>query len=112
MSRILNNLAGAFVLSLVILIIALLFWYFFKESVMPLRDILFWAGAIPIAIFLLGLGGNISRGGLSYQMGRSVSTQSPNERALQDLGDIEAHVKSGLKWFMAGLLIWLLMYFI
>jgi len=84
-----------------------------KESQTPLQDILFWVGAVPIALFSIGLIGDFSiRGDVSYQLSRSVSNQSSNQRALMDVNDIKLKVKSGLNWIIAGLIILLIGYFI
>ena len=111
--KIFENLIAAFLLSLALLAVALIIWYFMKEPKTPLQDILFWVGAVPIGLFSIGLIGDyFGRGDFSYQASRSVSNQSPNQRALQDVSDIKSKVKSGLNWIIAGLLIWLFSYFL
>ena len=110
--KIFKNVLAAFLLSLALLTVALIIWYFMEESKTPLQDILFWVGAVPIGLFSIGLIGDyFGRGDFSYQLSRSVSNQSPNQRALQDVSAMKSAVKSGLNWIIAGLLIWLFSYF-
>jgi len=110
--KILKNGFAALLSSLALLTVALIIWCFMKESETPLQDIIFWVGAVPVGLFSLGLVGDFfGRGDPSYQLSRSVSNQSSNQRALQDISDIKSKVKSGLNWIIAGLLIWLLSYF-
>ena len=111
-NKILQNLITAFILSLALLTVGLVIWYFMKESATLLQNILFCVGAVPIVLFSMGqLGNFFGRGDPSYQLSRSVSNQSSNQRALQDVGDIKTKVKSGLNWIIAGLLVWLFSYF-
>ena len=68
-----------------------------KESQTSLQDILFRVGVVPIAMFSIGqFGGFIGRGDSSYQLSRSVTRQSPNQKALGDANDIKTRIKSGL----------------
>ena len=108
MNKILQNVITAIILSLALLIVGLAIWYFMKDSETSLQDILFYVGAVPIVIFTIErLGHFFGRGDPSYQLSRSVSKQSPNQRAVQDLQDIKSKLKSGLNWIIAGLLVWL-----
>ena len=110
--KILKNIITAFILSLVLLAIGLAVKHFMKESETTLQDILFWVGAVPIVLFSMGLFGNfLGRGDPSYQLSRSGSNQSSNQRGLQDIIDIKSRVTSGLSWILAGLLVWLYGYF-
>lgn len=111
-NKILKNLITAFILSVVLFIVGLIIWYFMRESETSLQDILFCVGALPIVLFSIRvIGYFFGRGDLSYQLSRSVSDQSSNQRALQDVSEIKSMVTSGLNWLIAGLLIWLFMYF-
>ena len=108
MNKILQNIITAIILSLALFIVGFAIWYFMKESEISLQDILFYVGAVPIVIFSMGqLGIFFRRGDSSYQLSRSVSNQSPSQRAVQDVRDIKSWVKSGLNWVIAGLLVWL-----
>ena len=112
MTKILQNIITAIILSLALLIVGMVIWYFMKESETSLQDILFYVGAVTIVIFSMGqLGHFFGRGDPSYQLSRSVSNQSPNKRAVQDEHDIKSRVLSGLNWILAGLLVWLYGYF-
>lgn len=103
-----KKIFSAFILSLILLIAGLVIKYFILDSKTSLQDILFWVGAIPIFIFSGGVFGDFfTRGNFSYQISRSVSNQSSNQRGLQDISDL----KSGLNWILAGLLIWFYSYF-
>ena len=106
--KLLQNLVTAAVLSLVLLMAGLIIWFFKKESGTSFQDILFYVGAAPIIIFALGQIGNFfGRGDHTVQLSRSVSNKSPGERGAQDILDIKSGLKSGINWFIAGLLVWL-----
>jgi hypothetical protein len=108
MKKILQNTITAIILSLALLIVGLVIWYFMKESETSLKDVLFYIGAAPIVIFSMGQMGNFfGRGDPSYQLSRSVSNRSPDQRAVQDIREIGSKVKSGFNWIIAGLLVWL-----
>lgn len=112
LKKILQNFITAFVLSLVLLTVGLAIRFFMKEADTSLQNILFYVGAVPIVLFSMGqLGNFFGRGDPSYQLSRSVSNQSSNQRALQDIRDIKSMAKSGLNWVIAGLLVWLFSYF-
>ena len=105
--KILKNILAAFMLSLVLLTVGLVIKYLMKDPETSLQDILFWVGAAPIVLFSIGLFGNyFGRGDPSYQLSRSVSNQSSNQRGLQDIIDIKSRVTSGLNWIMAGWFVW------
>ena len=93
--------------------IGLVIWYFIKESKTSLQDVLFIVGAVPIALFTIGMIGNFSgRGNFFIQFSRSASNQSLNERAQQDISDMKSIVLSEMNWIMAGLIVWVLCYFL
>ncbi len=106
--KIVKKIFAAFLQSLMLLVIGLVIKYLILDSKTSLQDILFWIGAIPIAIFSIGVFGDFyGRGDISYQLSRSVNNQSSNQRGVQDISDL----KSGLSWIMAGLFIWFYSYF-
>ena len=108
MNKIFQNIITAIILSLALLFAGLAIWYFMKESETSLQDVLFYVGAVPIALFSISeLGNFFGRGDHSYQLSRSVSNQWPGQRAVQEVRDIKSRVKSGLNWVIAGLLVWL-----
>jgi arginine exporter protein ArgO len=111
-NKILKNIFVAFLLSIVLLIVGLAIKYLILDSKTPLQDILFWVGAIPIMFFSVGVFGDFfGKGDSSYQLSRSVSNQSSNQRGFQDVSDIKSRAKFGLNWILAGLLIWFYSYF-
>lgn len=82
-----------------------------KGSGTSLKDVLFCIGAAPIALFTVAQIGNFkSRGDHTVQLSSSVSNQSLQERASQDMQDIKSYFKSGVCWFLAGLLIWVCLF--
>lgn len=86
-------------------------WLFIQNSGSTLQDILFYVGAAPIALFSVGMFGDFfGRGTQSYQLSRSVSRHSPNQRAQKDVEDNENKVASGIIWIIAGLLVWIISY--
>ena len=110
-NRLLNSAISISISSIILLAVGLILWFFLRKSQIMLQDILFWVGAAPILVFSIGLFGNfLGRGNSSYQISRSVSQESSNQRAVQDHHDREKSVRSELKWIMAGLLTWLMSY--
>ncbi len=99
--------------SIVLIGIGLIIWYFNKESEMSLRDILFWVGAIPIAIFSMGLIGNyVGALNPSSRFDRPLIEQSLKDRAQHGESDFKSRVASGLDWIIAGILVWAVSYFV
>ncbi len=112
-NKVIIKIFTAMISSLVLLGIGLAIWYFKRESQTSLQNVLFWVGAVPIALFSIGLIGNFSgRGNFYIQFSRSASNQSLNERSLHDVSDMKSIILSGMNWFMAGLFILLLCYFV
>ena len=110
--KLIKKLFAAIISSLVLMGIGLVIWYFVRESKTYLQDIFFIVGAVPIAIFALGMMGNFSaRGNFFIQFSRSASNQSLNKRAQQDIGDMKSIVLSEMNWIMAGLFVWIICYF-
>ena len=110
--KLIKKLFAAILSSLVLMGIGLVIWYFMRESKTSLQDIFFIVGAVPIAIFALGMMGNFSaRGNFSIQFSRSASNQSLHGRARQDISDMKSIVLSEMNWIMAGLFVWIICYF-
>ena len=110
--KLIKKLFAAIISSLVLMGIGLVIWYFMRESKTSLQDVFFIVGAVPIAIFALGMMGNFSaRGNFFIQFSRSASNQSLNERAQQDISDMKSIVLSEMNWIMAGLFVWIICYF-
>ncbi len=112
-NKISKRVIAALISTLVRFVIGAAIRFFMKESHTSFSNVLFWVGAVPILVFSMASFGNFfGRGNPSYQMSRSVTEESSNQRARQDLKDIEFMVKSGLNWILAGLLLWLISCFI
>lgn len=108
-----KNCLSAVLSALFLIVVALAIRFFMKTSQTTLQDILFYVGAAPIAIFSIGfLGDLFGRGSISYQISRSVSQNSPNQRASQDEEDSSSRLLFGIQWIVAGLLVWLFSYFL
>ncbi|NNG01948.1 MAG: hypothetical protein HKM93_21355 [Desulfobacteraceae bacterium] len=107
--RILKRTLVAFLQSFILLIIGLIIKYWVLATGAALKNILFYIGAFPIVIFSFGAIGDFKvRGSPTYQLSRSVSSQSSNQRGVQDISDLQ----SGLNWIIAGLLVWFYSYFL
>ena len=105
--KILQNTITVIVLSCLLTGAGLIVWFFMKGSGTSLKDVLFCIGAAPIALFTVGQIGNFKiRGDHTVQLSRSVSNQSLQQRAAQDMQDIKSYFKSGICWLLAGLVIW------
>jgi hypothetical protein len=105
-SKIIHNIISVLLSSFLLFGASLIIWLFMKGSGTSLKDVLFCIGAAPIVIFAAGQIGNFkSRGDHTVQLSRSAGNQSLHERAAQDMQDIKSYFKSGLSWFLAGLVI-------
>ena len=110
--KILQSISAALILSCALFIVGLVIWFFIRESGTSFQDVLFWVGAAPIVLFSVGQIGNFAgRGDQSYQLSRSVSNQTSNRRAAQEIRDVTFMAKSGFTWIIAGLFVWLFSYF-
>jgi len=100
-------------LTLLLIMLSLLISYMMRDSVLTLRDTLFWVGAVPIALFSIGIFGNFSsRGDPEYQLSKTVLEQSSNQRSIHETDDVSKRTSSNLIWVIAGLLVWVVSYFI
>ena len=101
-----------FILSFALMMAGVIIWYFVKASGTTLQDVMFWVGAIPIALFSVGkLGAFARRGDASYHLSRSAGNASLDQRNLHEASGLRAEATSGLNWVLAGLLVWLFSYF-
>lgn len=113
MKKLLYSSLSALFSALVLVLLGAVIWFFMKSSKISFQDILFYVGAVPVALFSIGvLGDSFGRGSSTYQLSRSVTKQTANERALQDVDDVKSRVKSGLNWIIAGFLVWGVSYFL
>ncbi|MCP3922061.1 MAG: hypothetical protein GY714_05680 [Desulfobacterales bacterium] len=107
--RILKLLISSIIISFALTIVGLIVHYFIKDY-HSLQNVLFIVGLIAMGWFCLGLLGFYKlRGNYAYLLGRSVSNQSSVEGNIQDFKDIRSLLTYGLNWFIAGLLVWLVM---
>ena len=112
-NKIVKKLFSTIATSIILFGIGLIIWFFNKESKMSLQNILFWIGAIPIAIFSVGLIGNYT-GALnpSSRFDRPLIEQSLKDRTQHGKMDFKARAASGLNWIIAGILIWVVSYMV
>ena len=107
----LRKILAALVLSLVLLAVSVVIWFFMKDRGTLLQDILFCVGALPVAMFSISVFGQFfGRGDHAYQLSSSASDRSPNQRAQQDIRDLKSSFKSAMAWVLAGLVILLICY--
>ena len=99
--------------TLLLVMLSLLISYATRNSALSLKDILFWVGAAPIAIFSIFIFGILSGRGarvmksIEDTSGQPVELRPPMKRcAASD------QTSSGLAWVLAGLLVWLFSYVI
>lgn len=79
--------------------------YFIKDSAVALKDILFWVGVVPIAFFSIGTFGTFfGKDRNRNQLNRPERNQKANDR--------QTKTGFGLTWICAGLLVWLISYFL
>ena len=99
--------------ALFLVLAAVMIRFFMKNPQISLQDILFYVGAAPIVFFSIGFFGDLfGKGSISYQINRSVSQQTPNQKARMDEEDSRSRFLFALQWIIAGLLVWLLSYFL
>jgi hypothetical protein len=99
--------------TLLLIMLSLLIWYLMRDTALSLQDTLFWVGAVPIAFFSIGIFGSFhGRGDPKYQLSKTVLSQSPNQRSVQESQDRSKRTSSSLTWVIGGLLVWLLSYFL
>ncbi len=100
-------------LTLLLVMLSLLISYAAGESALSLKDILFWVGAFPIALFSITiLGGISSRGERNDQSTEVTSHQAPQQRLIPGRSTAAKQTSSGLAWIIAGLFVWLVSYVI
>ncbi len=106
-NKILKTIVRSIILSLLLMVIGAVIFLFVKGPETRFQDILFWVGAIPIFLFTFGVFGDFfSKADPSYQLARSISKQSSNERALDEMLNMNSILKSHTSWIIAGILAW------
>ncbi len=78
--------------------------YFINDPAVALKDILFWIGVIPIAFFSIGTFGHF--------FGRGRSSSQLSRPSNQKVNDQQAKTGLSLTWIGAGMLVWLISYFL
>ncbi len=106
-NKILKTCIRSFILSLLLMAIGAVIFLFIKGPETRYQDILFWVGAIPVFLFTFGVFGDFfTKADPSYQLARSISDQSSNERAHNEMLNMNSILKSHTSWIVAGLLVW------
>ena len=107
-----RSLISAATISVLLILIAFIFSYFVKY---PLGTVLFVIGAIPIVIFSPDLFSSSTSGAIHTPtvtvLYRWVDTLTPNNKNSQ--GDnSRSRFKDSLSWVIAGLILWIVSYFV
>ena len=99
--------------AIILAMLALIIWYVARSSTLTYKDTLFWAGALPIALFSITIFGSFSgRGDPEAQFSRSVLRRSPNQRSIDEHSELTSQTSKGLSWFLGGLVVWFFSYFL
>ena len=110
----LKSLMFAGLLAVLLLVIGLFISYVFIGSLRYLSIILFVLGAIPIVVFSSGLFGRSGSGAVHTPkvIYRVVGTLTPKRYSSQDTGEAISNLTSSLTWIIAGVIVWLISYFV
>lgn len=98
-------------ITLLLVMLSLLISYAMRNSALSLKDILFWVGTAPIALFSILIFGTIS--GKTARSGKNsepISARSADQQLPMKNSSALKRASSGLPWVIAGLLVWLLGY--
>ena len=107
------KLVAAIISSLILFSLGLIIWYFKQESQTPLQAVLFWVGAVSVALFSIGLFGNFSgKGDIEYLLNRTAVNKSGYDQTLLNVGDFKYAILSGLNWILAGLIVLVVGFFL
>ena len=100
-------------ITLFLVMLSLLISYIMRDSGLSLRDVLFWVGSVPIAFFSVSIFAPLSgRGWRKHESRGTPSNQSPEQRGSGKSSYTAKPISSGIAWFSAGLLVWLVSYVI
>ncbi|MGI9536660.1 MAG: hypothetical protein ACR2PB_06305 [Desulfocapsaceae bacterium] len=107
-------LISAALASLLLIVIGLLISFLFSDSQKSLGLIFFVIGAIPLVIFLPGLFGGGKSGAIHTPkvIYRLVNTLSPQNKSSQNSDDSRANFNASLIWVLAGVVLWIVSYFV
>ncbi len=107
LKKLLKTIIRSIILSILLMGIGAIVFLFIRGPETRFQDILFWVGAVPVLLLSLSVFGDIfGKADISYQLARSASTQSSNERAHDDMLNMNSILKSHTSWIIAGLLVW------
>ncbi len=113
LNRILKMILAALLSAGLLLLLAVVLWWFKRGDGVLFQDMLFWVGALPIVLFTLGSLGRFSgRGDVSYQLSRTISDATPEQKTGALIDELKSQGKSSLNWVLAGLLLWSLCWLI
>ena len=112
--KIFKILISAALSSLLLIIVGYLVSFLFSDSQKSLGLILFVVGAIPMVIFLPGLFGGGKSGAIHTPkvIYRVVNTLSPHNKSSQTGDDSRANFNASLNWVLAGVIVWIVSYFV
>ncbi len=106
-NRIIKTIIRSVILSILLMVIGAIVFLFIRGPETRFQDILFWIGAVPVVLFSISVFGDFfGRADTSYQLARSTSGESSNERAHSELLNMSSLLKSHTSWIIAGLLVW------
>jgi len=105
-----NVLISAATISVPLILIAFVISYFVKY---PLETVLFIIGAIPIVIFTPGLFSSSTSGAIHTPkvVYRFVDSLTPSKKTPQG-DDPKSMFNASLSWVIAGLILWIISYFV
>ena len=108
LKKILKSLTAALLSAGLLLILALVLWWYKRGAGASFQDMLFWVGALPIVLFALGSMGRFrGRGDVAYRLSRTVSDATSDQKTGALIDDLQTYGKSWLNWILAGLMLWL-----
>ncbi len=96
-----------------LLVVGLVILYFSKDSGVALKDILFWVGVVPVALFSIGaFGGILGINKGSDNLNRPISDRGAKRDSRRYANEQKQRTNYPLTWMSAGLLVWLIAYFL
>ncbi len=101
-------------LAIPLLVAGLLISYFLLGSLKLLNLVLFAIGAVPIVVFSSGLLGGSTSGALHTPkvIYRLVDTLTPKKYKSQSGEEIRSNFFTSLNWILAGVIVWVVSYFV
>ena len=112
--KVLKTIISAVVIAIPLLIVGMLISYLWVGSLKLLSAVLFVIGAIPVVVFSSGLLGRSTSGAIHTPkvIYRLVGTLTPKKNSSQSSQEIVSNFFSSLNWILAGVIIWIISYFI